>query len=229
MPGATRPDPAGGRRRLSHLAAAAVALLGAALLRLREPILLAVGDYLVVQDRLQASDVIHVLGSADRRTDYGIRLYEQGYADRIFFTGSWPRARGEGDVAPDYARALEQGVPAGAITVDGARVASTYAEGIRLKALIEASASPIRSVIVVTDPHHTRRARWAFRRVLGDGVSILMAPVPFGQSPFKRRWWTDEGSRQLVWDEYRKIAYYYVRYQYSWGAIRRWLASLDED
>jgi hypothetical protein len=56
---------------------------------------------------------------------------------------------------------------------------------------------------------------------------VQMAPVPFGQTPYQRRWWADTVSQQYVRNEYVKLAYYLARYQLSWGPVREWLASLD--
>ena len=67
----------------------AVVIVGVLLFGAREPILLAVGDFLVIQDRLQPADVIHVISGLDERTDYAIQLYKQGYGKTIFFTGGW--------------------------------------------------------------------------------------------------------------------------------------------
>jgi len=91
------------------------------------------------------------------------------------------------------------------------------------------SQTPIRSVIVVSDPYHMRRARWTYRLVLGDSVKLLMAPVPFELSPYRHEWWTDKESRKMVRHEYSKILYYYLKYRLSWGPLKDWLASLDRD
>jgi uncharacterized SAM-binding protein YcdF (DUF218 family) len=209
--------------------AVAVVLACATLFLARRPILLAVGDFLVVRDDLRPADVIAVISGPDDRTDYAIQLYKQGYGKQIFFTGGWCPVIQGNHAERGKERALEQGVPPQAIATDGSPVNSTYSEAVRLKEFIAESEAPIQSVIVVSDPHHMRRARWTYRLLLGDQVSIQMAPVPFELSPYQRRWWTDEESRQYVKNEYLKIAYYYARYQFSWGPVREWLASLDTE
>lgn len=66
---------------------ATVVLLGATLFLFREPIALAIGDSLVVQDKLKPADAIYVISGPDNtRIDYGIRLFQQGYARQIIFT-----------------------------------------------------------------------------------------------------------------------------------------------
>lgn len=214
-------------KRRRNLCLAGAALLSAALLLAHEPLLLAIGDYLVVQDALQPADLIHVIAGHDGRTDHAIRLYLQGYGKRLFFTGGWcPAIQGEHGER-GRAHALEQGVPAGAIATDDTAVTSTYAEVLRLQAYIAASPEPVRSVIVVSDPFHMRRVQWACRQVLGPAVRAQMAPIPFELTSYRRRWWADASSRRYVWREYGKLAYYYARYGLGWRPLSDWLASFD--
>ena len=97
-----------------------------------------------------------------------------------------------------------------------------------MQAYITENRLPVRSVIVVTAPHHTWRTSWTFRHVLDEGIRVGMAPVPFAASPYQRRWWTDPDSRGLVAREYVKIAYYLARYRYGGGPVRDWLASFEK-
>jgi len=208
---------------------AAVLLVSTSLYLIREPVLLAIGDFLVVQDELEPADVIHVIAGPDDRTDYAIQLYQQGYGKQIFFTGGWCVFHDYYHGQHGQERALEQGVSPEAIAFDDLQVTSTYAEVVQLRDFITHSQAPVRSVIVVSDPHHMRRARWTFWQVLGDEIMVLMAPVPFDMSLYRRRWWTDEESRKYVKDEYLKMAYYYARYQFGVGPLGEWLASFDRD
>lgn len=189
----------------------------------RRQILLGIGNYLIVEDPLSPVDVIHVIAGDDYRTDYAIQLYRQGYAKYIFFTGGWCTFHGYYHGVHGRQLALEQGVPAEAVAYDDASVTSTFSETLLLKAWIERSRLPIHSVMVVSDPFHMRRVRWTNRFILGKGIDIVMAPVPFEQTPFKRLWWTDESSRNYVRSEYIKSVYYFFRYRLS----IKWLESFD--
>lgn len=206
-----------------------VVLLATIFFLFKEQISLAVGDYLVIQDKLRPVDVIHVIAGDDYRTDYAIQLYKQGYAKYIFFTGGLCQFHGYDHGEHGQQLALSQGVPQEAIAFDDSSVTSTYSETLRLKAWIDQSPVPIRSVVVVSDPFHMRRARWTNRHVLGKGIEIIMAPVPFEQTPYKQQWWTDESSRKYVEDEYKKTVYYFLRYQLARGWFSGWLASFDKD
>jgi uncharacterized SAM-binding protein YcdF (DUF218 family) len=206
------------------LAAVGLAAVGGAWL-FREPILLAMGDYLVVQDELQPADVIHVIAGEDYRTEHAIALYQQGYARVIFFTGGWCETYQYYHGQHGAQLALAAGVPQEAIAFDDAVVTSTYSEAERLKAWIGQSEEPVTSVMVVSDPFHMRRAQWVYRRVLGEGVDVLMAPVPFEETIYRRAWWTNSDSQRYISNEYLKLIYYPLRYQLSWGWIKDWLAS----
>lgn len=204
-------------------------LLGAIVFLFKERILLAVGDYLIIQDELKPVDVIHVIAGDDYRTNYAIQLYKQGYAKYIFFTGGLCQFHGYYHGVNGQRLALQQGIPPEAIALDDSSVTSTYSEIVRLKTWMDQNQTPIRSVMVVSDPFHMRRARWAYRQVLGKKVNIVMAPVPFDQTPYQRQWWLDKASQRYVKDEYTKSIYYVLRYQLSWGKFREWLAAFDVD
>jgi uncharacterized SAM-binding protein YcdF (DUF218 family) len=206
---------------------AVLLLLIAATYLLSSPVLAWFGDNLIIEEPLEKVDIIHVIAGADYRTDYGIRLYKEGYGKTLFFTGGWcaEHHRFHGEYGRE--RALKQGVPTEAIAIDDAHVMSTYAEVVRLREFITHDRRPVHAVIAVSDPYHMRRARWTYREVLGPGIRVIMAPVPFGMTPYNRRWWTRSESKELVEEEYLKIIYYHARYGLGWPFLSRWLASLD--
>jgi uncharacterized SAM-binding protein YcdF (DUF218 family) len=212
-----------------HVAIATLILSGAILFLAREPILSAFGDFLVVRDDLHPADVIHVIAGADYRTDYAIQLYRQGYGKQVFFTGGWCTFHNLYHGQHGRNLALGQGVPPESIAIDDTHVTSTYSEAVRLKEYIAKSPVPVKSVIVVSDPFHMRRARLTYKWVLGDEVNVQMAPIPFDLTPYQHYWWTDEASRQYVLNEYVKLVYYYARYRLSGGPLKDWLASLDRE
>ncbi len=204
-------------------------LAGTTLFVFREQWLLHIGDFLVLQDNLHTSDVIHVIAGEDYRTDHAIQLYKQGYGKMLFFTGGWCEKHHYYHGEHAKARTLAQGIPMDAIAFDDSRVTSTYLEAEKLKEWIVYSPIPIHSVIVVSDPFHMRRARWAFRKVLGDKIEVQMAPIPFERTSYQPRWWTDQASLRYVQDEYKKFVYYILRYQISAGKFQEWLASMDQE
>lgn len=220
-------------KKIAHLSPAKKIVLGllvvggVLLFIFHERWLLAIGDHLIIQDNLRPADVIHVIAGEDYRTDYAIELYKKGLGKPVFFTGGWCIFHKYHHGEHGKTRALAQGVPEGAIAYDDSSVTSTYAEAERLKAWMACSPTPVRSVIIVSDPFHMRRARWTYRRLLGKGFDIQMAPVPMERTPYQRRWWTDRLSRLYVREEYEKLVYYVLRYQIARGKLRDWLASME--
>jgi uncharacterized SAM-binding protein YcdF (DUF218 family) len=195
----------------------------------REQWLMLIGDFLIIEDPLKPADIIHVIAGDDYRTDYAIQLYKQGYGKTLFFTGGWCKFHlyNHGEHAETLS--LTQGVALSAIAYDDSEVMSTYMEAERLKVWIAHSPIPIRSVIVVSDPFHMRRARWTYKKVLGESIEVQMALVPFEKTPYLQRWWLDPLSKKYVMDEYLKLIYYFLRYQNSDGSLGRWLALFDTD
>jgi len=196
-----------------------------AMLKIREQIGLRLGNFLVVQDDPAPAEVIHVIAGNDYRTEYAILLYKQGLARKIFFTGGWCTFHKYNHGEHGMQLALSQGVPPEAIAFDDSPVLSTYDEAILFKKYLDKNLPASQTIIVVSDPFHMRRARWTNEMIFGKGMKISMLPVPFDQTPFKQRWWTDGASRRYVRDEYIKMVFYYFRYQLG----MTWLKFLDKN
>jgi uncharacterized SAM-binding protein YcdF (DUF218 family) len=179
-----------------------VILLLAGLFLIHNPVLLSIGDFLIIEDKLKQADVIHILGGGFDRLDYGLQLYEQGYGRRIFITG--------GDDAIVYrAYALANGADAEHTLPVESWAINTYQEALELKQFLDREVS-IRSVIVVSSPYHMRRAQWTFQDVLGKQVDLHFAPVPFELARHQQQWWLDARSRKIVIGEYFKLLIYHV-------------------
>lgn len=196
----------------------------------REQWLMAIGNFLIVEDDLHPANVIHVIAGENYRIDYAIQLYHQGYGKKIFLTGGgWCPTHHVVHEGEWRQRSLDQGVLPEDIIIDSSRIMSTYQEAELLKSWIEESPAPIRSVIVVSDPFHMRRARWTFSKVLENHIEVQMSPVTFNQLPFQKEWWKDAESRKYVLEEYQKLIYYLARYQLSRGRFNEWLISLEHE
>jgi len=200
-------------------------LIFASLLVFYPVFLKAIGEFLIIEDPLTHADVIHVIAGEDYRTQYAIQLYQQGYADSLFFTGGWcDKHQWEHGV---HARqmAIAQGVPPQSIGSDDSPVTSTYSEVQNLKKWVISQPASLHTIMVVSDPYHMRRAKWTYQIVFGKEFTILMAPVPFDQTPYRQEWWKDAETRHFVMEEYLKILYYLLRY----GLSIQWLEILDTE
>ena len=134
------------------------------------------------------ADAIVVLGSGGptppgildgpslRKALYGIRLYRRGLAPLLVFSGGADDGDQRGEVSLRVELARELGVPAEAIVAETSRRAgdepTTHGEAVHVQKMV--AGRGIRTVLLVTDSQHMRRARRLFERV---GFSVLPAPI----------------------------------------------------
>lgn len=166
---------------------------------------------------LESSDVpapaeaMVLLNGNPVRGIYGAELYKKGLAPLLFvgrpeFTApkelvdlGLPFSREE----EDYLRVLAlKGVPRSAVRLYGQGHMSTVEEVETLRR--ELGFQP-KSLLVVTAPFHSRRARLIFRKVFPE-TTILVCPDP--QEALEPRWWKDRQSALKVVQETAKMAYY---------------------
>jgi uncharacterized SAM-binding protein YcdF (DUF218 family) len=194
-------------RRL-QAAAIVVAIVAVALIshRLWLP---AIGRFLVVNDPLQRSDAIIVLGGGGRhRMAAGAELFHLGYAPWLIVTNSPLNMPG---IRVEYAElmrneALWQGVPDESILTAPGTVRTTFQEAQAVRQLAEGRG--LRSLIVVTDPFHTRRARRAFREAFaGSAIAIWAHPADGGWYDAES-WWQSQDTLRETWTEYLKWVLY---------------------
>jgi len=207
------------RTRRRWLVAAAVLLIAAGALWLaRWRILAAAGRFLVDDDTARRADLILLLnGDLDTRPAAAAALWKQGLAPRIAIARSESSRAVQMGLVPNVTdlgieMLLRDGVPRSAIDeipFPGG-VTSTHDEARALRAWLRGR--PARSIVVVTNAIHTRRARWIFTREL-RGMDVVLA---FHAVPDRRysveRWWDNEHGFLGVYNEYLKLVYYRLRY-----------------
>jgi uncharacterized SAM-binding protein YcdF (DUF218 family) len=177
---------------------------------------------LVVAPDLRRADAVAVMaGSAAyvERTHRAAEIYRAGRAPRVLLTddgerGGWSSA--EQRNPPFVERAADelerQGVPAASIEFVPGLALGTYSEAQLLRH--DAESGGLRSLIVVTSPYHSRRARWALQKAFaGSSVEIGVDAAALGdESPAPYLWWlTPRGWREVA-GEYAKLVYYHAHY-----------------
>lgn len=142
-------------------------------------ILWAAGAFLVVGDRVRPVDVIVLLSGGDEgRLGEAVRMYKSGTANRLLITetGAIPEGGGPRASALLQRQAQAAGVPESAISTTMGRSASTADEVSAVLAFCDQQG--LRSILVVTDPYHTRRTQVIFASaVSGSDVQVLVRPV----------------------------------------------------
>ena len=163
----------------------------------------AIGHVLAVSDPLRKSDVIvAVSGDSGPRTETAVRLWKQGYAPLLLFSGASLDPNSVSSAELMKRDAVRLGVPADAILVEPD--STTTDENAKLTAQLM-SARELRSAILVTSPYHQRRASLLFERAFAPaGLSFLNHPAddPAWDAD---RWWIHEPSRTLTLVELAKL------------------------
>jgi len=168
----------------------------------REPILEAMGSFLVVQDELKKADVIIVLGGGgNKRVEEAARLYKKGYSKYMIMTGGLNIVQtNEAKRMRHHATHLD--IPDENIILEP-KAQHTYEHPIFVKPIIQARG--FRSAIVVSSPFHMRRTAMLFDRAFkNSGIKFIYYPVQ--DSWFKiDEWWKNDTFRRIVSNEYKKL------------------------
>lgn len=178
-----------------------------------EPVLTAMGRYLVNDEPLQTADAIVVLaGSIPDRILEAISLYKEGSAPRILLSrGRNPAGYSQlAKLGVHVARQFElnrsvaeqAGVPAAALVEVGGNEDSTVDEAQEV--LRFAGAQGVRTLIVVTSKHHSRRASIIYRHLADPRLRIISRPSRYDEFT-PDGWWRDRTYRRRVVIEWQKL------------------------
>jgi len=161
------------------------------------------GNFLVVNEDPVKSDVIVVLaGDAGGRTDYGIALLREGYADKLLFSGC------VASTGIMVRQALDAGVPEDSLIIDTGSE-STYDNAVNSKALLLEYG--YKSAIVVTSDYHMRRSRLVFEKAFEDAGIRLVYCSSAAEDFTPAKWWANSRGFKAVCAEYIKLAGYFVQ------------------
>ncbi|MBI5958984.1 MAG: YdcF family protein [Chloroflexi bacterium] len=173
-----------------------------------------IGHFLVVSDPLQPVDAIVILGGGGReRSQQGAKLFAEDYARWYVVTNAPLEMPG---IREEYSElmkreAIWEGVPEDRILAVPGLVKSTVAEAAAVRQLAEEQG--FRSLIIVSDPYHMRRARLIFRDEFKDtGIRIIVRPAE--QSRYDPdRWWKTSEGLNTTGNEYAKLLVFLLGYR----------------
>jgi uncharacterized SAM-binding protein YcdF (DUF218 family) len=112
-------------------------------------------------------------GDTPARTDEAIKLYLDGWAPILVFSGAALDTTGPSNAEAMKRQALAAGVPESAILLDSDSM-DTAQNASRTFSLL----ADKRRIILVTSPYHQHRASLEFEHVFGQGVEIIDHPTP---------------------------------------------------
>jgi uncharacterized SAM-binding protein YcdF (DUF218 family) len=156
----------------------------------------------------QKVDAIVAISGGDTvaRTDEAIRLYENGWASQLIFSGAAQDATGPSNAEAMRRRAVKEGVPDEAILVEET-ARSTAENAEQTQSLFVQRA--IHRVILVTSAYHQRRAHLEFTKRVGREVEILNHPVAT-DNQWSSVWWMTPSGWWLAGSEVIKIIAFYL-------------------
>jgi len=170
--------------------------------------------------------VVELPGDADRRPFVVAALLKAGLARAAVVPHTADSPEEALGILPDNTEVMRRvlryrGVPEDRLIV--LQGASEHTAGDLQLVAAFLREHPAATVAVVTSACHTRRARWAFRRLLGAEIAkrtiFVSAPNPEFQAS---NWWTSPLGVQWVVSEYVKL----VAYWYVYGSGCLWTAGL---
>ncbi|MBI5555828.1 MAG: YdcF family protein [Elusimicrobia bacterium] len=170
------------------------------------------GGWLIHQDKIEKAAAILVLGGGrGERVLQGAKLYREKYADLIMMSGEFEQVMS----GPVYHWAVQgqklassRGVPKNKVWPIFDSL-STHDDATL--SLAECQKRHIKSLIVVTEPFHTKRAYYVFKKVYkNSGIKVMIYPVQ--DSWYKRdTWWYSEYGLMATTNEYIKFVYYQLK------------------
>ena len=173
-----------------------------------------IGSWLVFSDALAPVDAIVPLAGSGSRVYSAAKLLQQGYAQQIIITnmavpaGALPN--GTNYAAMTREQTIELGVPEEQVVIDDDIVRTTYGEIESIRRFAEHNG--IRSIMIVTSPYHTRRARlMADELFAGSRVSARVVSTLW-DSYDPTTWWRWPETRRDTLLEYSKLLLYFFGY-----------------
>lgn len=134
-------------------------------------------------------------GDTSARVAEAIKLYKDGWANQLVFSGAALDQSGPSNADAMRSQALKAGVPDSAIITEGESL-DTAENAFRTSVLIGTSDR----IIVVTSPYHQRRAGLEFQYFFGDTVKVLNHPTQHDRQ-WQNYWWSNSSGWTLAISE----------------------------
>ncbi len=168
-------------------------------------IFFSLGFWLSPQSNLAKSDAIVAIsgGETKSRTIEAVRLYKEGWAPKLIFSGAALDPNSVSNAKAMELIAVDQGVPVADIVLEE-NSANTGENASGVAKIVKDQ--DMKKIILVTSPYHQRRAFILFGRALGSNVEILNHSTT-DQAWRRTHWWATDFSRSLTMSELQKTLF----------------------
>jgi uncharacterized SAM-binding protein YcdF (DUF218 family) len=170
----------------------------------------AIGAFLVMEDPLVPADLVIPLAGDLERISYAAQLYKDGYAGGMLLTNLPLATQVQRNEHLEQVRtlAISQGVKLKDIVVIPQAAQTTFGEAQHIRRTLELL--PVKTILVVTSPWHTRRSRLVFNAVFDDSsTSIHILPVEGSSNrslpEYVASWWRERNTVNATASEYFKL------------------------
>ncbi|HEY8886014.1 MAG TPA: YdcF family protein [Candidatus Microsaccharimonas sp.] len=153
------------------------------------------------------ADAIVVVSGGDTtaRTNEGIKLFQNGWAKSIVFSGAAQDKSGPSNAAAMRLRAIDAGIPAASIYTEE-RSATTEENALNTHAIF--TNNNFDTVILVTSGYHQRRSELEFKKE-NTNITVLNHPL-LQDKDWSFWWWITPRGWWLAGGEIAKIAAFYI-------------------
>ena len=183
-----------------------------------KPLLVWYAELFSVHNATPRADALVVLGGRiETRFPRALELYRQGYADKILLTDLRPYTLGMPDfdcsertVAIAQRDFFEPGAPVVLVpSRSGKQAVSTFDEAWDLLAYSQSKGYT--HLIIITDVFHTRRALYAFEKVVqGSGIIVEAMGAPNAVFNEKNWWRSDSGLKAYFLEPLLLTVYFFT-------------------
>ncbi len=145
-------------------------------------------------------------GDTEARTGEAIKLYVNGWADKLIFSGAAQDKSGPSNAQAMKKQAIESGIPASNILIEENAV-NTQENAANTQALIKGN--NLHSIILVTSAYHQKRASLEFQKRAGGSVEVVNHPVAH-DNQWQENWYLTPSGLWLSVSELVKVIGFYT-------------------
>jgi len=175
-------------------------------------VFLSIGNWLVVNDDINKSDVIIVIsGGQGERVKHAVKLFQEHFADTLIISGC-PGEENINEAIPMRDMAVQLGVSSGNIILDvlERHGLGTGVQAVTIREIMKKH--HFKSAILVTSNYHTRRALFIFKRAFKNTDIKLSVTNPADGTFKPKEWWKSKKNFKRGVIEIVKLLWYWISY-----------------